>query len=302
MEGSESQNLDPRLNGYRVAALLQGAAEVVIIAPFVTRAGLTPVLDVLPDDASVTLYTRWRADEVATGVSDPGVLELLGKRGVIFLNPMLHAKAYIRSGSEALVGSSNTTSTGLGWRNQSGIELLVDVAGDHPALLSLIDFLDATSVTATPEIAECILAQAKEFNVVLPTETVAEPVATSATWLPIYGYPQALWYIYQGKRDEQVTRLARQDLQALQPPPGLTESQFRAYVGSILLQGFPGRVAENLSNQGSYRAVRELSRLAESVDLQLDDPEGAWNTLAAWMGHFLPNYYSVGHGGRKLFS
>jgi len=299
MNNSWDLKYDPRRTGEHVVELLSSAKEVVIVAPFVTLSGIEPVLKCLSTESKVLLFTRWRANEVAAGVSDIAVFERLKGIGDIYLHSMLHAKAYICPGRGALIGSSNVTATGLGWGVNHGVELLVEVEEDHPAIVDLLRFLKLTSPRATSKIVDIISRQAEKCSL----DRTAEAGSSGdqvAVWVPSYSYPRALWHVYQGDRDEKVTELAKPDLEALEPPSGMDEEEFNAYVGSVLLQGFSGLLVERLINLSTYKAISELSRLADSVGFKIEDPEKSWAIFASWVGYFLPDLYSIGPGGKKL--
>lgn len=280
--------------------MFEGASRIVIIAPFITQSGLKPLLQVLPSDCDITIYTRWRAQEVALGVSDPGILDLIDARGRIFLCPILHAKVYLRPGVGALVGSANVTVPGMGWEGEGSLEALVEVAADHPMIVSLLAFLENHSFPATQELALQIRSQAKSLDKVPPVPADSLPKAIREPWLPTYDVPNVLWHVYQGEWDPDVMKLARPVLEALAPPPGLTEAQFKAYVADLLLQGFPGQVANRLKGLSSYQAITQLEKIAQEAGLTLDHPESAWNRLIAWLTYFLPNRFQTTKGGKAL--
>jgi len=173
------------------------------------------------------------------------------------------------------------------------------VEDDHPYINGLLEFLRATSPKADSTLAETIKDQAGKCLVDRwPEMTVGD--RGTAAWLPNYSVPRALWYVYQGQRDRRVTELAQPDLEAIDPPSGMNEEEFNAYVGSVLLQGFPGVLVERLNNLSTYKAVSELRRLSELLGIEISDPEKAWGTLAAWCAYFLPDRYTIGPGGKKL--
>lgn len=299
----EHESSDAQASGRELLSLFEGADQAIIIAPFVTRAGITPVLEVLSPEAGITLFTRWRANEVANGVSDPNVFDQLVERGgSVRLHHLLHAKAYIRPGYGALVGSANLTGFALGWRQAGGVELLVEVSDEHPSLRALLHLLETTSSEATADVRDQVIEQAAAFKVERPALDVpAESVPPLSAWLPTYARPNVLWRVYSGQREETVTNLAKPDLVALDPPSGLSEGEFNAYVASALLQGLPGKIAEELRNQTTYQAIQRLKELAGHTGLQLDDPERSWQTLSAWLAYFLPERYTRGAGGPTLY-
>lgn len=293
---------DPHRTGQTALRLFEGADVAVIVAPFITKRGITPLLEAVGAHAPITVFTRWRADEVAAGVSDPNVYDLVADRGGdVRLHHALHAKAYVYPGMAALVGSSNVTATALGWSGPGGVELLVRVAADEPAVVALLKLLEATASEATSQIRDQVLAHAELFDSSQRLKGVDEDATPAlSAWLPTYSAPWALWHVYTGDREEEVARLAQPELEALDVPPALTEEQFNAYVGSALLQGLPGLAAQQLSNRSAYQAVRALAKLCEDVGLEVEDPERQWNTLASWIAHFLPDSYKHAIGGPAL--
>src|SRR5690348_14297285 len=69
--------------------------EFVMCAPFAKEAVVERVMSAVPVDVRVVLYTRWRPEEVAAGVSDTQVLQVLRSRGgPVYLHNRLHAKFY----------------------------------------------------------------------------------------------------------------------------------------------------------------------------------------------------------------
>src|SRR5438477_11317897 len=90
-------------------------SRLTLCAPFVKASVFRRVLDVTPDSVVIELFTRWRPDEVAAGVSDTAVLALLEKRGgSVMLCDRLHAK-FVRFDDRTLLGSANLPATALGW-------------------------------------------------------------------------------------------------------------------------------------------------------------------------------------------
>ncbi|MGC4851896.1 phospholipase D family protein [Micromonospora sp. DT4] len=290
---------NPQRCGDRLLGVVSDATAITIIAPFITSAGIIPILDALENDASIEVITRWRPDEVATGVSDPRVFDLVDRRGgAVLLHPIVHAKAYI-VGSRALVGSANVTANGLGWHRPGAVEILVETPADDPALTSLLDVLRTTASTATESDRDAVLAAAST----LP-RTPVRPAAEGADrtdWLPSYRLPEVLWRVYSGQREEALAQLVRPELVALGVPSGLgTEFAFNTYIGAILRQGFPGRIAQECSNLTTLKAVQRLVELCAARGLALQDAGEAWETLAAWIAYFLPSYHRIPGGTRLI--
>jgi hypothetical protein len=84
-------------------------------------------------------------------------------------------------------------------------------------------------------------------------------------------------------------------------PSGIaTEHAFNAYIGAILRQGFPGRVAQECSNLTTLKAVQRLVELCAARGVAVEDAGEVWETLAAWMAHFLPSYQRIPGGTRLI--
>ncbi|MEV4323107.1 phospholipase D family protein [Microbispora rosea] len=290
---------DPQRCGERVLALVRDAKVVTIAAPFITVSGIEPLLSALSDECSLEVITRWRPDEVAAGVSDPRVLDLVNQRGgTVALHPVMHAKAYIAD-TRALVGSANVTSNGLGWHRPGAVEILIETAADEPALVSLLTVLRGTSVAASETDRDAVLAAAE----ILPPAPLRAPTEATerSDWLPTYRPPEVLWRVYTGQREESVAALVRPELAALGVPAGLvSEEAFNKYVGAILRQGFTGRIARECSNLTTMKAVQRLVELCGEMDRTIDDPADSWETLAAWIAHFLPYYQRITGGTRLI--
>jgi hypothetical protein len=290
---------DPQRCGVRVLELVSAATELTIVAPFITAAGIRPLLTALPREAGLEIYTRWRPDEVAAGVSDPHVFDLVVARGgTVSLHPIVHAKAYL-SGSAALVGSANVTGNGLGWGRPGAVEILVGTSPSDPALAALIAVLRATSSTATEADRDAVLAAASALPTG-PLQAAAEPVDRT-DWLPSYRMPEVLWLVYSGQREKDLTDFVRPELQALGVPSGIDgESAFNGYVGAILRQGFTGRIAQECSNLTTIRAVQRLTELCTARGIAVDDPGQLWETLAAWIARFMPGFQRIPGGTRLI--
>lgn len=297
-----SFSYDPTQNWKVVSSLLTGADNVTIIAPFITKVGLNEIIEKLSSDSSLTIFTRWNLEEVAAGVSDPGIIDLINKNSSIFLNSNLHAKAYIRHGSGALVGSANVTGRGLGLSSAGSAELLVDVEEKNERLVSLLNYLDACSGKADRYLADRIKNDAAIFKNKHKDffDKKRSRSNGSEVWLPLYSYPKALWYIYSGKRGERLYSLAEHDLIALDLPKGLDVEEFNALVCHKLGQGLVAKIATEAIGLSAYKAVLKFKNLSEAAGCKVEDPEHRWNTLVAWLTHFMPERYELSPGGKKI--
>lgn len=96
-----------------------------IISPFIQRETIERVL---PNDGSDTIIiTRWRREDLASGVSDPHVFEFCEAHGyTLKCNSRLHAKVYSWDLEIALVGSANLTGAAMETGASTNIEVLTD--------------------------------------------------------------------------------------------------------------------------------------------------------------------------------
>ena len=74
--------VDGDTQGRRIRALFENTEDdVSIIAPFIKVDALRSLLEVFPSETYLRCVTRWLPKEVAAGVSDPEILDVLEKRG-----------------------------------------------------------------------------------------------------------------------------------------------------------------------------------------------------------------------------
>ena len=90
----------------------------------------------------VRIVTRWRAREVAAGVSDLAVFEITNDRRNTALDLLddLHAKLYLAD-NKGLIGSANLTAPALGWATRNNVEILMAVRRGDPDVERLLKTL-----------------------------------------------------------------------------------------------------------------------------------------------------------------
>jgi len=112
-----------------LAELLQATSEHVLIAsPFVSRRGVTFLLDHLPSsvcrNGQVRLLSNLSPQNVVQGATDPSSVQSLYEAGletVVHHLPGLHAKVYVADTTEAIVTSGNLTAGGLEQNYEYGV-------------------------------------------------------------------------------------------------------------------------------------------------------------------------------------
>lgn len=276
-------------------ALLKLAAtstrEFVMCAPFAKSHVVARVLDVLPAGVAPMLYTRWRPEEVAAGVSDTDVLELVrSHNGTVYLYDRLHAK-YFRNEKNVLIGSANLTAKALGWAPEANLELLVST--DFGCVSRIEEFLTDESVEATDEFAIQVNTIAASLPSQINSYDSLEPPSPGGYWIPKFRFPSDLFGAYS----HGVERLSREsglaaksDLAALDLPAGLNRDQFEAVVGSRLRQQPLIRTIDDFV-QSPRRFGQVRDRISELTGMSRAEATIAWQTTMRWMLEYLPERY-----------
>lgn len=263
--------------------------ECILVAPYIKRDTLLRVLAGCSNQASLKVVTRWRIDEIALGVSDLEVWDLLkGRNGAeLWLQPSLHAK-YFRGDERVILGSANLTHSGLGWAKNSNLELLEEVVfpyhGKHTFETAL--FRNATRVNdgLYQEFVEALAA----FSSVRTPFVDIEIGTQFADWRPELRVPSDLYLFYSNDFSVLSTaacEAAANDLATLRPPAGMNKDQFVRWIGLALLQ--------SPEFQAIYRFIPVSRRFGEMgrflEELGATNGSRAWQTWMRWILHFLPN-------------
>ena len=212
--------------GARIRALFLGSTgEVAIIAPFIKVNAMRSLLDVVPSDTHLRCVTRWLSREVATGVSDPEILDVLEERGDFDLSLVdrLHAKLYI-AGDRCLAGSANTTLAGLGEVGDGGnIEVLVETTIDDPGIAATLDEIAQAERPATRSMARTARRLADSL-----AGSTASAVGLDAPWFPGSRRPEQAYTFYAQPPSGFVgaaDRVLLADLASSNLQPGLEEDE-----------------------------------------------------------------------------
>lgn len=310
MPETVSQGASP---GVQLTALCaQGNTDVILCAPFIKVGALARVLGSVPAGVTLKCVTRWRPDEIASGVSDLEVWPLLKERGnsSLWLCSNLHAK-YYRVDTNCLIGSANITATALGWAVQSNLELLASMPLDHPSVAGFESQLFASSTEVDNGIydqmcgvVEIVSAQFQQSYCQFETieQTVASEHQDLASypdlyWLPALRNPEELFLAYSGhaaRLSSASQEAACSDLATLAVPPGLPREAFEAYVAVLLLQQPVIRGIDALvATPQRFGAVRDAIAAAMPKDRVEFDADRAWQTLMRWLRYFIPNRYGL---------
>lgn len=296
--------------GEQLLALLEGArAPVFLVAPFIKQDALSRLLSVIPSELPVTCVTRWRPDEVAAGVSDLEVFDLLSARAEsrLFLQAHLHAK-YFRTGEQRLIGSANVTGRALGWVEPANLELLVSIDGAHEQLDAFERELFGSVSPASAQVQAAVAAAAKALadrfpRMPMSTSFDVAPIAF-AFWLPTCMRPDLLFRVYDGSVGDlllsNAVSAARSDLAFLETPPGLDERAFVAFVAAMLRQVRWIQELDKLTTNGLTDDVAQRT-IAEALPPDNGySPEALWNVTKEWLVYFFPGQYDRVPAGEML--
>ena len=221
--------------GDRIRALFECAeGEITVIAPFIKVDALRSLIKVINADAHLRCVSRWLPREIAAGVSDPEILDLLETRGNFSLSlaDQLHAKLYI-AGDRCLAGSANVTLAGLGEeRNDCNIEVLVETTIDEPGVAATLEAISKVECPATREMARTVRRLA---------DCIADSPQSNAvpddTWFPRSRCPEKAYAIYSEPLDDflgTADQVLLGDLAHANLPLGLGEDVFRDEIRSLL--------------------------------------------------------------------
>ncbi len=286
-----------------------GVNEVILASPFIKVDVMEHIIQAIGDGVQLYCFTRWRPDEIATGVSDLDIWLLVKNRRNSFLRlcSNLHAK-YYRSDDKCLIGSANLTASGLGWSKQPNLELLVPVSPIGSDLAKFEKHLFRNSIEVDQSLYVQMVESVKIFSQIQLTSrpnVVAEQVTKDAIigmsegpkfWLPSLRNPEELFVAYSGHLNQLTTAgrvAAEADLAALAITPGLPQGVFERYVGIMLLQQPVIRQVDLfVQTPKRFGAVRDLIASICGNEPNFD-ADRAWQTLARWLRYFLPNRYGL---------
>lgn len=279
-----------------------------LIAPFIKADVIEKLFSELRPGVAVTVVTRWIPAEIAAGVSDLEVFDVVSSRpgAALYLNAMLHAKLY-RFDDGYDFGSANLTSKALGWHAPANIEILRRATGDTVDLRRFEAELLATSMPADARYREEVqrqvdgLVEAGFDAAALAAETGGMP----SSWLPTCAVPEKLWEVYSdpvsaGRRMvESAFEAAKIDIASLQIGRGLSEIQFYRAVSGTLNQMPLVRAIEREA-AGGLDAERAAALIVAGGSATPYGTEQMWEVLVAWLQYYFPDRYRIEPKGEVL--
>ena len=268
--------------GHRIRVLFESAADrVAVIAPFIKVDALRSLLDVVPPTVPLRCVTRWLPRDIAAGVSDPEIFDLLEARGNFSLSLVdrLHAKIYI-AGNRCLAGSPNVTLAGLGGgRDEENIEVLVETTVDDPAVVATLEAISKDERPATQAMAEAARRLADCL--------VASTPSADASWFPKSRRPERAYRMYFRPPDGYLgaaDHVLLADLAHANLQPGGTEEEFRVAIRT-LLAGIP-IAARILEATGDIMLTRaDVHGYLETLVGEFSTRD-LWMAFVNWMAYF----------------
>ena len=231
-------------DGERIKVLLSGAKHrVILCSPFIKAGVLRTIMSVVSDIVPIRVVTRWRAAEVAAGVSDLDTLSIANERpnAKLALLDDLHAKLYLAD-DQCLVGSANLTATALGWAHRNNVELLVPIEPSEPDIVHLLGRLES-AVPATAAIRsklEAKVATLQTSTLDEAQEIVDDGRDRTSFWLPRCAAPDKLYEMHLNPRTTVVVESTKSDgladLRDLQIHSSRSSTDFEAAVRNSLLR------------------------------------------------------------------
>ena len=268
--------------GARIRAFFQNAEDdVAVIAPFIKVDALWSLLEVIPTDLHLRCVSRWLPRDIAAGVSDPEVLDVLEARGNFSLSlaDRLHAVLYIAD-DRCLVGSANVTLAGFGEGGDGGnIEVLVETTIDDPGIVATLEAIARAERAATRSMAQTARRLA---------DSTKSVVALDAHWFPGSRRPERAYGFYAQPPSGFVgvdDHVLLADLASSNLPPGLEEHEFRDAVRS-LLAAIP--LAETLLDASEDTMLTRADASSWIETLAGDDfsTNDLWIAFVNWMAYF----------------
>lgn len=266
----------------------------MIVAPFIKKSELQRVLNGVSDEVDLTIFTRWRINEIVLGVSDLGIWDVVLERSnsSAFIMNELHAK-YFRSDRTCLIGSANVSAAALGVSSRSNLELLIPMTFDEK-LFEFEGDLRKGSTEITQAMYDEMVSIIAEFPEISFGEKTTSSDKDSHCWLPAVRNPEDLWSIYTSSDSlipKPIQDSGYRDLLDLGIPNGLqSELQFNRAIALAMKQMvIVDEIDKFVEEPRRFGEVKELIKTISG--LNNDESIFAWQTTMRWLLHFFPDDY-----------
>ena len=261
--------------------LVPEASELVLAAPYIKEATLSDLLSLAGRANSLTCVTRWLPGDIAFGISDVSVRQVVLERGGDFrLHPSLHAK-YYRCDGHVLIGSANLTEPGMGLGVSPNFEILALADRSFDALAFERNLLvQSQSITdAEYEVWASIPIEGRKPAI--------HPEGTASSWRPLTRNPEDVWLVYSGHGHAAVSSIVREiagsDLDGLMIPKELDRNAFTVWLSTALLSSpFVCYVRSLADGQDG----EEFVRVSDDWGMAPADARYAAETARSWLAYF----------------
>lgn len=287
-----------RRDGDRLIEHLSSAKNSVLLcAPFIKVGVMKSLLRHIPESVTLKVITRWVPLEIAVGVSDLEIFDLLQARNQtsLWLYDRLHAKLYMAD-DRVLAGSANLTATALGWSSKPNLEILTALPNSDEAVKACLAQLAEARPASSEERDKISRLAASVGTPKLGLVDDVEDAHATMLWLPTLAAPAKLYQAYvpqtRDRLTDDVLDAALEDLAALSLPAGLGEAAFRTTVAAALqsmpaIQRLLHDAADDLTDDAAQQLIRDLAR-----DDSLS-PEARWLVVREWLTYFLQDNYEI---------
>ena len=287
--------------GDHLLSVLNGAHRSVRIAvPFIKTQALERALMTVSDNVDVKCITRWRPEDIASGVCDLEIFDVIKarKRSALLIHPHLHAK-FFSADTSCLVGSANLSDTALGWRTPSNVELLIRLDTTEHGLDDWWIGLLAEAIEVTEEIRSALDLAATELRAAgkhIPRpETDQDCTKDNTVWVPECPRWTGLWEVYSGDEEKlpnSAITSAKSDLAALSLPPGMNKAGFEKAIRIAIKHTRIFQEVDQLSREG----LTDLSGhtlLVERCSIAPGDVSRRWQMTKRWLCELYPEQFRV---------
>ena len=274
--------------GNRIRSLfLQSPNQVTVIAPFIKVNALESLLAVLPRNTQFRCVTRWLPQEIAQGISDLEILDLIQERGygTLTLVDKLHAKIYIAD-DICLVGSANVTLSGFGDYETANIEVLVESTPENVGIAATLDEIAKVERPATKEIAEAIRHSAD----LLSPQRVHS--MGEVGWIPLSFKPELAFTLYtkfQATHRSDLLldsdRIVLEDIYRADLTPAKSVSEFESAIREKLAQ-IPVAKTFLEGTADQLLVFNDMYEHFSQFDIEDHSNDDLWRAFVNWMAYF----------------
>ena len=271
--------------GEKLHILCSNAKHLFLAAPYIKVDALREILANVRSGSSVICVTRWNPQDITHGASDTECRTVVSERGGSFrLHPSLHAK-YYRGDDSVLVGSANLTKSALGWSHNPNLEILCRPTDGFDWRV-----FENTLLNDTKEISDEEFRQWESISrLTVPPDNAMMHQVGLDQWRPATRDPLNLERAYAGEDHEIASfdeqQAARQDIDSLSVPPGLSRHDFRSWsITCLLAAPFTTTVLQ----LHARKAPRPAHVLAEKFGMNITKARRDMETVENWITYFLP--------------